>query len=182
MSQVSDNTLPEEQREAVQEGRERAEQDDVVALQARVAEAERQAAELKDRLLRQAAETENYRKRVRKELDEAEARGRDRLLADMLEVVDNLQRALSHAPADDVLAQGVRMVEKQFLGVLSRYDVTPFDSVGQPFDPSLHEAIQMVPTPGAQPNTVLQQVSAGYKQGSRLLRPARVVVATEPEQ
>src|SRR3974377_2357718 len=79
--------------------------------------------ELKDRLLRTAAEFDNWKKRAKKEADEAGARGRESLLKELLPVIDNLERALKHASADDPLATGVRMVEKQLLSALEKFGV-----------------------------------------------------------
>src|SRR5678815_2730148 len=100
--------------------------------------------ELKDRLLRNAADFENYKKRAKKEVDEAQSRGRESVLKEILPVLDNLERALQHAPEKDPLAVGVRMVEKQLLGALEKFGISRFSAVGQPFDPTLHDAIQQV--------------------------------------
>src|SRR3954464_1313594 len=90
-------------------------------------------AELKDRLLRTAAEFENYKKRARKEVDEAQARGREGVLKDIFPVLDNLERALQHAPEKDPLTVGVRLVEKELLKALEKFGVSRFSAVGQPF-------------------------------------------------
>jgi molecular chaperone GrpE len=136
--------------------------------------------QLKDRLLRTAAEFENYKKRVKKELDEAQARGREALLKEILPVLDNLERALSHAQEKDPLAVGVRMVEKQLLSGLEKFGITRFSALGQPFDPSLHDAIQHVETSDIPPGSVATEFAKGYLSGGRLLRPAMVGVAKAP--
>jgi len=136
--------------------------------------------ELKDRLLRTAAEFENFKKRTRKEMDEAQARGREGVLKEILPVLDNLERALQHAAEKDPLAVGVRMVEKQLLVALEKFGITRFSAVGQPFDPSVHDAIQQVETAEMPPGTVAMEFAKGYKAGDRLLRPAMVSVAKAP--
>jgi molecular chaperone GrpE len=136
--------------------------------------------ELKDRLLRMAAEFENYKKRVKRELEEAQSRGRDGLLKEVLPVLDNLERALQHAQEKDPLAVGVRMVEKQLLGALEKFGITRFSAVGQPFDPGMHEAIQQVETRDVPAGSVASEFAKGYMSGGRLLRPAMVAVAKAP--
>src|SRR6184192_3612294 len=110
--------------------------------------------EMKDRLLRTAADFENYKKRVKREVDEAQARGREGVLKEILPVLDNLERALQHAPEKDPLAVGVRMVEKQLIAALEKFGISSFSAVGQPFDPTLHDAIQQVETSEMPPGTV----------------------------
>jgi molecular chaperone GrpE len=137
-------------------------------------------AELKDRLLRTAADFENYKKRAKKETDEAQQRGRESVCKEILPVLDNLERALQHAPEKDPLAVGVRMVEKQLLGALEKFGITRFSAVGQPFDPSLHDAIQQTETSDVPPGSVAMEFAKGYKSGERLIRPAMVAVAKAP--
>lgn len=135
---------------------------------------------LKDQLLRTAADFDNFRKRTRKELTDAEIRGREDLLKDLLPVFDNLERAMSHADAaTDVqaLADGLRMVSRQFLDTLGKLGIERVQSVGQPFDPAVHEAIQHLESADHPAGVVLTEVQAGYRQAERLLRPALVVVS-----
>jgi molecular chaperone GrpE len=137
-------------------------------------------AELKDRLLRTAAEFENYKKRAKKEIDDAQLRGREALLKEVLPVLDNLERALSHAQEKDPLAVGVRMVEKQLLGALEKFGITRFSAMGQPFDPNVHDAIQQIETADVPAGSVAQEFAKGYKAGDRVIRPAMVAVAKAP--
>jgi molecular chaperone GrpE len=146
----------------------------------KLAASEQKQRELHDRLLRMAAEFENWKKRAKREQDEAQNRGREALLKELLPSLDNLERALKHAAENDPLAVGVRLVEKQLLGALEKFQVTRFSSVGKPFDPSLHEAIQQVETAEHPSGTVAQEFASGYMQGQRLLRPAMVGVAKAP--
>ena len=141
---------------------------------------EKDKRELHDRLLRTAAEFENFKKRVKKEADEAATRGREQLLKELLPAMDNLERALKHAPPGDPLAVGVQQTEKQLLQALEKFGVVRFSAVGKPFDPSLHDAIQQVETSEHAPGTVAQEFASGYMLGARLLRPAMVAVAKPP--
>ncbi|GMV14091.1 MAG: nucleotide exchange factor GrpE [Polyangiaceae bacterium] len=145
-----------------------------------LAEAKAEAAKFREQLLRTAADFDNFRKRTRKELTDAEIRGREDLLKDLLPVFDNLERAMSHADAaTDVqaLADGLRMVSRQFLDTLGKLGIERVQSVGQPFDPAVHEAIQHLESADHPAGVVLTEVQAGYRQAERLLRPALVVVS-----
>jgi molecular chaperone GrpE len=138
---------------------------------------------LRDQLLRVAADFDNYRKRSRREIQEAERRAREDFLRDMLPVFDNLERATQHAgTAQDVksLADGIGMVMRMFGDTLGRLGVERVSAVGQPFDPALHEAVQQLETSEYPPGAVAAEVQAGYRMGDRLVRPAMVVVAKPP--
>jgi molecular chaperone GrpE len=136
--------------------------------------------EVKDRMLRVAAEFENWKKRARKEQSDAEARARESVLRDMLEIVDNLERATAVKADGDALLKGVNLVLRLFQNKLERHDVRPFEAKGQPFDPKLHEAISQVPTADVPAGSVATELQKGYRIGDRLLRPAMVSVATAP--
>jgi len=142
---------------------------------------EKEKRELHDRLLRTAAEFENFKKRTKKEAEEASTRGREQLLKELLPAIDNLERALKHAPAGDPLAVGVQQTEKILLQALEKFGVVRFSAVGKPFDPSLHDAIQQVETAEYPPGTVAQEFASGYMIGQRLLRAAMVAVAKAPD-
>jgi molecular chaperone GrpE len=136
--------------------------------------------ELHDRLLRLAAEFENWKKRARREQDEAATRGREQLLREILPALDNLERALKAAPEKDPVAVGVRLVDKQLIAALEKFDVKRFSALGQPFDPNQHEAIQQVESADHAPGTVAAEFAVGYTIGGRLLRAAIVAVAKAP--
>jgi molecular chaperone GrpE len=145
-----------------------------------LAEAQAEMGRMKDALLRTAADFDNYRKRTRRELDEARRNGREDLLRTLLPVFDNLERAIQSAQrTSDVKAmtEGLTMVLRQFVDALGREGIARVETVGRSFDPSQHEAIQQVETNEHQPGTVIAEVQPGYKQGERLLRAAMVVVA-----
>jgi molecular chaperone GrpE len=142
-----------------------------------------EAARLKDQLLRTAADFDNFRKRSRKEHIDAEKKGREDVLRDLLPVFDNLERAMSHTEkATDVqsVADGIGMVIRQFVDTLGRMGVERVPSVGKPFDPSVHEAIQQLETTDFPPGTVAHEIQGGYRAQDRLIRPAMVVVAKAP--
>jgi molecular chaperone GrpE len=145
-----------------------------------LADAQAEAARLKDALLRTAADYDNFRKRTRRELEEARRNGREDLLRTLLPVFDNLERAIqSGQRTSDVKAmtEGLTMVGRQFTDALGREGIARVPTVGKAFDPSVHEAIQQVETSEHQAGTVIAEVQPGYIQGERLLRAAMVVVA-----
>ncbi|HLG43963.1 MAG TPA: nucleotide exchange factor GrpE [Nitrospirales bacterium] len=147
-------------------------------------EAEAKAAQ--DRFLRLAAEFENYKKRVQRDQDEYTKYAHERLLKDLLPVLDNLQRALQHVQSEgntNGVVQGVELTCKQYLEVLSRFGVRPIPSVGLPFDPAVHQAVATVEAQGQAPNTVVEEYEKGYFLYDRVLRPAMVTVAaSRPEE
>jgi molecular chaperone GrpE len=134
---------------------------------------------LQDRLLRTAAEFDNYRKRVdRDRRDQADAAVAS-AVEDLLPIVDNLERALE-APAGedtDSYRQGVELIHRQMLDVLRRRGVTPIESVGTDFDPQVHQAVAHEASPEHREGEVMEEFRRGYKLGDRLLRPAMVKVA-----
>ena len=142
--------------------------------------AQAEAARMKDAWIRSAADFDNFRKRTRKEVDEARRNGREDLLRAVLPVFDNLERAIQSAlRSKDVkaVADGLSMVQRQFVESLGREGIARVPTVGHPFDPGVHEAIQQVETADHPPGTVLAEVQPGYTQGDRLMRAAMVVVA-----
>ncbi len=130
-----------------------------------------------DRLLRTAADLENFRKRVAREREEAARNAAAPVVKDLIPAVDNLERALAAAPPGDPLAEGVRMVLKQVEEALLRHGVEPRNALGEVFDPAIHEALATVPSPGAVPGTVVAQHGRAWMHHGRLLRPAMVAVA-----
>jgi molecular chaperone GrpE len=136
--------------------------------------------QLRDQLLRTAADFDNYRKRTRKEIEEARARGREDAVKDVLPVFDNLERAVSAAASAQTIesvVEGVKMVLKLFEDTSERMGLTRVKTVGERFDPTVHEAIQQQETDDHPPGTILTEVVPGYMIGQRLLRAAMVVVA-----
>jgi molecular chaperone GrpE len=153
-------------------------------MEQRLAALEAERNDTRERMLRIAAEFENYKKRVKREMVEADSKAREAVLRDMLEVIDNLERAVSASNAaggdPKALQQGVQLVLRLFQSKLERHDVKPFEAKGQPFDPRLHDAISQLATADVPPGSVVNEVQRGYRIGDRLLRPAMVAVATSP--
>jgi molecular chaperone GrpE len=155
----------------------------------RLAMLEAEKVELRDRMLRVAADFDNWKKRSRKELSDSEARAKEQVLRDFLEIVDNLERATaSWGQGKDAgkeidakaIRDGVDLVLRQFRSKLERYQVKPLETKGAAFDPRVHEAISQMPAPDAKPGSVVHELQKGYLIGDRLLRPAMVVVAVAP--
>jgi molecular chaperone GrpE len=137
----------------------------------------------KGQWMRAVADFDNFRKRSRREVDDAKRAGREELLRDLLPVFDNLERAIVSAQAATdakAVAGGLTMVQRQFLDTLAKSGVKKVPGVGQPFDPSVHEAIQQVETSDHPPGTVMAEVQPGYMEGERLVRAAMVIVSKAP--
>ncbi len=155
-------------------------------LEAALAAAQREIAELKDRHLRLAADFENSRRRGIKDREEASLFGHQNVVKDLLPSVDNLERAIDHARQEggegsqEGLLEGVELVLREIQSALARHGVVPIEAQGQPFDPAFHEAMAQVPDGSVPANTVVQVFQPGYQLRGRLLRPARVVVSKAP--
>jgi molecular chaperone GrpE len=161
-------------------------QDSVAKLQAQIEALTAEKGSLYDKLLRGQAEFENYRKRTERERAELYQHGRDDVLLQFLPVVDNFERALSSLETSEgdaeALRHGVELIHKQFKDALSKLGLEPVEAVGQTFDPHVHEAVTTEATDKHKENTVIQEFQRGYKIGDRLLRPAKVKVASSPEK
>ncbi|AVT74407.1 nucleotide exchange factor GrpE [Rhodopseudomonas palustris] len=146
----------------------------------------REAADARDKMLRTLAEMENLRKRTQKEVADARTYGVTSFARDVLDIADNLQRALDAVPADaranaepglKALIEGVELTERSLLNALEKNGVKKFDPKGQKFDPNFQQAMYEVPDPSVPAGTVVQVVQAGFTIGDRVLRPALVGVA-----
>jgi molecular chaperone GrpE len=165
----------------------RAESPEASAATDRIEDLSAELVETKDRLVRLTADFENYRRRAQREREEAVRYGNQNLFKDLLTTVDNLERAIDHARKGgggdlEHLLQGVELVQKGLLGLMSRHGVSEVEALGKPFDPALHEAMAQAPDASVAPNTVIEVLQKGYKVRDRLLRPARVIVARPLEQ
>jgi molecular chaperone GrpE len=131
-----------------------------------------------DSYLRLAADFDNYRKRVAREHAELSTRANERLLNELLPVLDDLERALEAAEQHEEakLEEGVALVHRSLAGLLARHGLTLIETEGA-FDPHVHEALLAQPGEGAEPGSVLQVLQKGYLLGDRVLRPARVIVS-----
>lgn len=153
----------------------------VPTLEEQLAAKENEARENWDRFLRERADLENYRKRVGREKEELLNYGNKSLLEEILPIIDNLERALTHASEESqgAVVEGIRMTHAMLLTALKKFSVTPIESIGAPFDSAFHQAMAQVPTDQHEPNTVVEEYQKGYMLKERLLRPAMVTVATQ---
>jgi molecular chaperone GrpE len=161
------------------------EEREIEELKRKLEEKEKEAKEYYDRLLREAADLENFKKRAAKDKEEWTKFANEDLIKAILPVIDNLERAVNHAEKvvdTGVMIEGVRLTIKQMLQTLDRFGLTPFESVGKPFDPSRHEAMLVVESDQHQPNHVVEEFQKGYLLNNRLLRPATVSVSKLPEK
>jgi molecular chaperone GrpE len=134
-----------------------------------------------DQLQRTAADYANYRRRTEQERSQQRLLANEQLLREFVPVLDDLQRGLEAIPAkeqDSRVAQGMRLVEQKLLNTLKKHGVTQIDSLGQPFDPAVHEAVEADPAGG---DTVVAVYAPGYRLGEGVLRPAMVKVGPPPE-
>lgn len=140
-----------------------------------------QVAKANDQVLRVQAEMQNVRRRAERDVESAHKFALDKFAADLLPIVDNLERALAAIDAADEgqksVAEGLELTLKSFMEVLVRYKIEAIDPAGQPFDAELHQAVSMVPNPGLEANTVMDVFQKGYTLNGRLVRPAMVVVS-----
>jgi len=154
------------------------------AARTRIADLERELQELRDWALRIAADFENYKKRVERERQEHWRFAGERLLREMLPVMDNLQRAMKAAESTrgiQTLISGLEMVMGDFQKLLKRAGVEEIPAEGLPFDPAVHEALQQAESDVVEPGTVLEVHQPGYTMHGRVLRPSLVTVAVRPE-
>jgi len=156
-----------------------------VAEQPSLEELKRQLDEKQDRLLRALADIENLRRRSQRDREEYVKYANESLLRDLVPVLDNFDRAVAAARAGGAagtVVEGIELIQRELLRVLERHGVTRYSAVGQPFDPSRHEAIARVVSTEQRPDTVVSETAPGYLLHGRLLRPALVAVAAAPDE
>jgi molecular chaperone GrpE len=155
-------------------------------LQSQIDTLGQEKAALYDQLLRRQAEFENYRKRVERERTDERHKARADLLVELLPVLDNFERALASLQTSGAdaagLRHGVELIHRQFKDALTKFGLQPVEALGQTFDPHLHEAVTIEATDEHKENTVIEEFERGYKLGDRLLRPAKVKVASSPDR
>ena len=139
-------------------------------------------AEQKDMVMRAQAEVQNMRRRCEADVEKAHKFALEKFSAELLTVMDNLERALGAVAEPDNeqikgLCEGVELTLKGFMEILRKYSIEQIDPRGEPFDPQLHQAMTMVPNPDMEPNTVMDVMQKGYTLNGRVLRPAMVVVS-----
>ncbi len=157
-------------------------------LRARLEAREKEAAENYDRYLRAAAELDNYRKRAARDKEDAIKYGNEKLIKDILPILDSLDRAL-HQTSDlsarnnfEAFQQGLELIHTQILGCLERHGVVKIAAKGEEFDPEKHEALMQVQTPEMESNRVVDEYESGYTLHGRLLRPSKVSVSKNVSQ
>jgi molecular chaperone GrpE len=138
--------------------------------------------DLKDQLLRARAEFANYQKRASQQADADRVYAIGNLARDLLEAIDNLERATEalRSSASESITSGLEMVQKQMLATLAKYAVEPITALGQPFDPNLHDALLQQPSAEHPEGTVVAELGKGYKIHERVLRPSKVAVSVKP--
>jgi molecular chaperone GrpE len=174
--------IGEELKTHIEEDRKGKERE-IEELKKKLEETEKEAKDHYERLLRMAADFENYKKRAVKEKEEWMKFANEDLLKAILPFIDNLERAVNHAEKvkdTGVMMEGVRLTLQQLLQILNKFGVSPIESIGKPFDPTFHEAMLMVETDQHQPNQVVEEFQKGYLLNDRLLRPATVSVSKPP--
>ncbi|HXQ01145.1 MAG TPA: nucleotide exchange factor GrpE [Solirubrobacteraceae bacterium] len=153
---------------------------DAAAIEGELDEMVKTAAERDEYLAlaqRTQADFENYRKRVARDAAQAQDRGVAKLAKELLPALDNLDRAIEAAEAEDPLLAGVRLVRSELGAALARLGIEAFVPLGEQFDPNLHEAVAQQPVEGAASGTVAEVFQSGYRMGESIVRPARVLVA-----
>jgi molecular chaperone GrpE len=157
--------------------------DDAPTGEAGVEAKEKELKDTYDRLLRTTAEFENYKKRMAREMDEFRKYANQSLLRELLSIVDHIELALQAAGgagSEKTIADGLGLTLKELMRILEKFNVTPVESTGQPFNPEIHEAILREHSDSLPENAVVREMQKGYMINGRLLRPALVAVAARP--
>ena len=162
----------------------------IKAEETRAESPEEQILRLEDLRLRAVAELDNYRKRTARQFEELLRTANDRVLVDLLEVVDSFERALEHAGENSESRKedsgsfeaGIKLIYTQLIDLLKKYDVRPMEALGQPFDPNKHEALMQAPSDEYENGTVATELVKGYMISDRVLRHSKVSVSTGPAE
>lgn len=183
---MSDEQQTSPENESVEDVQESgaAEGQTVDAIQAEIEDLVGQLTLANEQVLRANAEAQNARRRAEQDVEKAHKFGQEKLINDLLPVVDNLERAIESVDSDNeqfkAVLEGIELTLKSFMDTLTRHKVEAINPVGEPFDPQLHQAMTMIESPDAEPNTVLNVFQKGYSLQGRLVRPAMVVVSKAP--
>ena len=187
MSDEQQNPNPEElQGEAINEAAEgnAPEAEVETDAEAHIQALEAQLNDAREQALRAQAEAQNARRRAEQDVQKAHKFGQDKIIADLLPIVDNLERALAAIDREDEamksVVEGIELTHKSFVDTLTRHNVSIHSPEGEPFDPQLHQAMTMLDNADVEPNTVLNVFQKGYSLNGRLVRPAMVVVSKAP--
>ena len=156
------------------------EEDDLGALKKKLEAKGKEAEENHERMLRVAADLDNYKKRAAREKEELIKYGNEDLIKAILPFIDNLEKAVGHSETTQgvqSLVEGVKLTIQQLLQALNKFGLSPVESLGKPFDPAFHEAMMVVQTDQHEPNQVVEEFRRGYLLNDRLIRPATVSVS-----
>lgn len=175
----------EETAQAVDEAHESLAADSVEALQAKLTEAEQQAQENWDKLLRANADLDNLRRRTERELENAHKYALERFAQELLAVRDSLEMGVTAAEQEEAsvekIKEGTELTLKMLESAMQKFNIQAIEPQDEPFNPELHQAMSMVETPDKAPNTVINVMQKGYMLNDRLIRPAMVIVSRAPE-
>ncbi len=158
---------------------------DVKQLLAELANYKQQLAEVKNSYIRAHADFDNFRKRMRSERDQEFGRGSDKVITELLPIIDDFERALDavhKALVPEAMTKGVDLIYRQLMGILERYNIVQMDADGQPFDPKFHDAVAKVVNDDVPEHTVIGVVQKGYTKNGDIFRPARVAVSVSSEE
>jgi len=176
-----ENTDPTSARASAERGADETVMADVDTLARQLDEYETRLAEMREIMLRERAELENQRKRLQRDLEQARRFANEKLLAELLPVVDSLERGLALEGSDYAgLRGGVELTLRELTRIAESNGLKVVDPIGQPFDPERHQAMSMVPSGEHQPGSVVSVMQKGYVLNDRLLRPALVAVSKAP--
>ena len=179
----TDQEILETSNEEENEVEEKIELTPMEQLQEQIRLKDEEIANQKDTFLREKAELENFKKRLTKEKDDFVQFANERLLQELIQIEDNLERALEVPNATlESLKEGVEMIQKQFSTFLKNQKVEPIEAIGKAFDPTLHEVLNQQESEEHEENTVIEEYSKGYTLNGRILRPAKVVISKKPAE
>ena len=177
--QEEEQEIQDQEEDALAE--EEKELDPLEELQQQLKKKDEELAEQKGDFLREKADLENFRKRLIKDKEDAVQYANQRLLKELVQINDNLDRALHASNTSlETFKEGVEMIQKQFATFLKNQKVEPIEALGKPFDPSLHEVMTQQESEEHDENTVIQEYSKGYTLNGRILHSAKVVIAKKP--
>ena len=183
LSVSSENDKREEVAEQTPEQEVTTETSELETLRAALETAEQQAAEQREAMLRMHAEMENLRKRLMRDLERSRKRALEGVMKDLLPVQDSLEKGLQAAAGEDAsiesLREGKALIHRMLDKLLQDHGVQLIDPVGEAFNPELHEAMSLIPSPEHPRDTVIDVIQKGYQLNERLIRPARVIVSAD---
>lgn len=179
--QVPEEEVETTQAETSEQSEAAAEEPTVDAIQQELESLNEALAEAKDQTVRAQAELQNVRRRAEQDVEKAHKFGQEKLVSDLLPVIDNLERAVDAIDSNDEsmksVLEGIELTLKSFADTLTRHSIEAVNPEGEPFNPELHQAMSMIESPDAEPNTVINVFQKGYTLHGRLVRPAMVVVS-----